>query len=88
VSVDLLMDSELEHQGATRSNTDVFEDIDVVYQFTVGYSRDSNGRSLFLEGRYMQGMTTISDASRSTAADIYVAEFKSTGLRLVAGVLF
>ena len=36
----------------------------------------------------MQGMTTISAASRSTAADVYVAEFKSTGLRLVAGVLF
>jgi hypothetical protein len=88
LSVDLLMDSELEHQGATRSNADVFEDVDIVYQFIVGYLRDSTRRALFFEGRYMQGMTTISDAGRNTAADTYVAEFKSTGLRLVAGVLF
>jgi hypothetical protein len=88
LSVDLLADSKVEHEGATRSNTDVFKDMDFVYQFTVGYQRESGRRGLFLEGRYMQGMTTILDTNASTAGDAYVAEFKSSGLRLVAGVLF
>ena len=88
LSVDFLLESELHHEGATRDNRDVFEDVDFVYQFTLGYLRDSAGLSLFLEGRYMQGMSTIANANGSTGADIYVSDFKSNGLRLVAGVLF
>ena len=88
LSVDLLLDSKLEHEGATRDNTGVFKDLDLVYQFTAGYRRDSGGRPMFLEARYAQGMTTLSSANKATAGDIYVAEFKSNGLRLVAGVLF
>ena len=88
LSVDFLLDSELHHEGATRDNRDVFEDVDFVYQFTLGYLRDSASRSFFLEGRYMQGMATIANSNGGTGADIYVSDFKSNGLRLVAGVLF
>jgi hypothetical protein len=87
LSVDLLLDSELEYEGTTRDNTEVFEDVDFVYQFTVGYMRDGWGRTLFLEGRYMQGMSTITD-DEGAAEEVEVAGVKSNGLRLVAGVLF
>lgn len=88
LSVDVLLDSKLEHEGATRDNSEVFEDTDFVYQFLAGYRRDSGGLTLFMEARYAQGMVTLSKADRVAGGDIYVAEFKSNGLRLVAGVLF
>jgi hypothetical protein len=88
LSADLLLDSELEHEGATIDNMSVFDDVDFVYQFTAGYLYDSGGYSLFLEARYMQGITTIGNTNRSVVGDIYVADFKSNGLRLVAGILF
>ncbi len=87
-SIDLLLDSELEHEGATADNTDVFEDVDAVYQFSVGYTFDRGSRALFLEARYMQGLVNIGNTNESTVGDIYVAEFKSNGLRLVGGILF
>ena len=88
VSIDLLLDSELEHEGATIDNQSVFEDVDAVYQFTVGYLRPTGSRALFLEARYMQGLVTLGNTNESTVGDIYVAEFKSNGLRLVAGIVF
>jgi hypothetical protein len=88
LSVDVLLESRLEHEGASRDNKEIFEEIDYVYQFLFGYRRDSGSRALFMEARYAQGMTTISSTSGTTVGDIYVAEFKSNGLRLVAGVLF
>src|SRR5262245_7176208 len=66
LSVDLLLDSELEHEGATRDNTDVFEDVDLVYQFTVGYQHDFGGYGGFLEARYVQGMRTINSTNQTT----------------------
>lgn len=88
LSVDVLLDSELEHEGTTVDNKAVFEDVDLVYQFAFGYLHDFGGYGGFLEARYMQGMTTINKTNQSTAGNIYVADFKSNGLRLVAGVLF
>ena len=88
LSIDFLLDSELEHEGTTLDNSSVFDDVDLVYQFTVGYLHDFGGYGGFLEARYMQGMTTINNTNESTVGNIYVADFKSNGLRLVAGVLF
>jgi hypothetical protein len=88
VSIDLLLDSELEFQGATTDNSGVFDDVDLVYQFTVGYLHDFGGYAGFLEARYMQGISTINNTNQTTLGNIYVADFKSNGLRLVAGVLF
>ncbi len=88
VSLDMLLDSELEHEGATVDNTDAFEDIDAVYQFTAGYLRDSGSFSLFLEARYMQGIRTITSMNEGLIANVNVPDVKSNGLRLVAGILF
>lgn len=87
-SVDLLLDSELEHEGTTVDNADGFKDVDVTYQFVVGYLYDRGGYALFLDARYIQGLTSIDDTGGSRVADIYVADFKSNGLRLVGGILF
>jgi hypothetical protein len=87
-SIDLLLDSELEHEGVTADNKNVFKDVDAVYQFVVGYLHDRGSYALFLEARYMQGVVTIGNTNESMVGDIYVAEFKSNGLRLVGGILF
>ena len=88
VSLDMLLDSELEHEGATVDNKNAFDEIDVVYQFTAGYLHDVGSHSLFVEARYMQGISTIGNTNQSTVGDIYVADFKSNGIRLVAGFYF
>jgi hypothetical protein len=54
----------------------------------VGYLHDRGSYALFLEARYMQGVVTIGNTNESMVGDIYVAEFKSNGLRLVGGILF
>ena len=88
ISVDLLLDSELEHEGATVDNKSAFDEIDVVYQFTAGYLHGVGSHSLFVEARYLQGISTIGNTNQSTVGDIYVADFKSNGIRLVAGFYF
>jgi hypothetical protein len=88
LSVDVLLDSEREVEGSITDNSGGFDDVDLVYQFTVGYRHDFGGYGGFLEARYMQGMTTISKGQNLDPGFIDVAEFKSNGLRLVAGVLF
>ena len=88
VSLDILLDSELEHEGATADNTDAFEDIDAVYQFTAGYLHERGSFSLFLEARYMQGIGTITSTSEGLIGNVQMPDIKSNGLRLVAGILF
>ena len=88
VSVDLLLDSELEFEGATVDNKSAFDDMDIVYQFTAGYLQELGSHALFIEARYLQGITTIGETNQSTVGDIYVADFKSNGVRLVAGFYF
>jgi hypothetical protein len=88
VSVDLLLDSEVEHDGTTVDNSGVFDDIDVVSYFTVGYLIPSKRFTTFIEGRYVQGLVNINSGNQTAVGDMYVADFKSTGIALVAGVLF
>jgi len=87
-SVDALLTSHLEHAGVKVDNKSFFDDLDAVYQFSVGYMHPTGKHSLFLEARYMQGLVNLNKSSRTTTGDIYVADFKSNGLRLVAGFLF
>lgn len=86
LSLDFLLESEVENRGATVDNRDAFDDIDLVYQFTAGYLGDRGGYSWFLEARYLQGMTSISDSDALGGTD--AGDFKSTGLRFVGGLLF
>ncbi len=88
ISIDLLLDSELEHEGVTADNKSAFDDVDIVYQFAAGYLRGIGDHSWFLEARYLQGITTIANTNQSTVGEIYVADFKSNGLMLVAGFMF
>ena len=88
LSLDFLLDSELEHDGATADNSSVFEDIDATYQFTAGYLHELERMTTFVELRYLQGLVVIGNTNQSLAGDVYVADFKSNGLRLVAGMLF
>ena len=88
LSLDFLLDSELEHDGATVDNSSVFDDIDITYQFTVGYLHELKRMTGFVELRYLQGLVVIGNTNQSLAGDLYVSDFKSNGLRLVAGMLF
>jgi hypothetical protein len=88
ISLDLLLDSTIEHDGVESDNKAFFEDTDVVYQFAAGYMHSWGKRTWFLEARYMQGLTSINSSARTTAGDVYVADFKSIGARFVAGIIF
>lgn len=88
LSLDFLLDSELEHDGATADNSSVFADIDATYQFAAGYMHALERMTTFVELRYLQGLVVIGNTDQSLAGDVYVADFKSNGLRLVAGMLF
>lgn len=88
LSLDILLESELEHRGATDDNKDAFDEIDAVYQFTAGYLHDTGSVSLFLEARYRQGIRTITRENEGVISDVYVPDVKSNGLGLVAGILF
>ncbi|HET6462231.1 MAG TPA: outer membrane beta-barrel protein, partial [Candidatus Krumholzibacteria bacterium] len=88
VSVDILLESNLEHDGATIDNKDGFDDVDWVYQFTAGYLHDMGSHSLFLEARYLQGIRSIASSVAGASADVFVQDVKSNGLRLVAGFMF
>ncbi len=87
VSLDFLLDSEVEREGTTVDNSDVFDDVDVVSQFTVGYLIPSKRITTFIEGRYLQGLVNINSVNQTAVGDIYVANFKSTGFKLVVGFL-
>src|SRR5262245_23648498 len=88
LSVDILLDSEVEFEGASVDNKDFFDDVDGVYQFLAGYMHPAGSHSWFVEARYLQGMANINSVDNTTAGGVYVADFKSNGLRLVAGFLF
>lgn len=88
VSMDVLLNSEVEHEGTKVDNSDIFDDLDLVSQFTVGYLFPSERFTTFIEGRYIQGLVNINSVNQTAVGDIYVADFKSNGFKLVAGVLF
>jgi Outer membrane protein beta-barrel domain len=88
LSLDILLDSKVEHEGVSVNNKDFFDRADGVYQFLAGYMHSAGTHSWFVEARYLQGMANINSSEKTTAGDFYVADFKSNGLRLVAGFLF
>lgn len=84
----LLTSASLEHQSSELDIKDKFLDFDVVCFFNVGYKIPIGSPTLFIELRYLQGLLNIYSDDQSNDSDIYIANFKSTGLKLSTGITY
>ena len=84
----LLSSANLEHNSNDTDIKDKFLDYNVVSFFNVGYKIPLGSPTLFIELRYLQGLVNIYSGDKEYDAEIYIANFKSTGLRLSTGIMF
>jgi len=87
-SFQLLTSANLEFESTDTDIKDKFLDYDVVCFFNAGYKIPVGVPNIFIELRYLQGLISIYSGNEENASDIYIANFKSTGLKLLAGVMF
>ena len=87
-SFQLLSSANLE-QGSTEIDIkDKFLDYDIVGFFNVGYKIPVGSPTLFIELRYLQGLLSIYSGNAENNSETYIANFKSSGLRLSMGIMF
>ena len=87
-SFQLLSSANLE-QGSTEIDIkDKFLDYDIVGFFNVGYKIPVGSPTLFIELRYLQGLLSIYSGNTENNSETYIANFKSSGLRLSMGIMF
>jgi len=84
----LLSGANLEHDSNDNDIKDKFLDYNIVSFFNVGYKIPIGSPTLFIEFRYLQGLVNIYSGEAANDSEIYIANFKSTGLRLSTGILF
>ena len=88
MSFQLLSSANLE-QGSTEIDIkDKFLDYDIVGFFNVGYKIPVGSPTLFIELRYLQGLLSIYSGNTENNSETYIANFKSSGLRLSMGIMF
>lgn len=87
VSAQLLSSANLEYESQEKDIKDKFLDYDALAFFNIGYKIPIGGPSLFLELRYIQGIINIRSEESESDTEIYLSNFKSTGLRLSTGIL-
>jgi hypothetical protein len=84
----LLSSANLEHESTDIDIKDKFLDYNIVSFFNVGYKIPLGSPTLFIELRYLQGLVNIYSGDQDYNSEIYIANFKSTGLRLSTGIMF
>lgn len=87
VSAQLLSSANLEYESQKKDIKDKFLDYDALAFFNIGYKIPIGGPSLFVELRYIQGLINIRSEESESDTEIYLSNFKSTGLRLSTGIL-
>lgn len=87
VSAQLLSSAYLEYESQGKDIKDKFLDYDVLAFFNIGYKIPIGGPSLFIELRYIQGLINIRSEESESDTEIYLSNFKSTGIRLSTGIL-
>lgn len=88
LSFQLLSSANLVHESTNIDIKDKFLDYDVIGFFNVGYKIPLGSPTLFIELRYLQGMVSIYSGDSEVNEEVYIANFKSKGLKLIAGVMF
>ena len=87
-SFQLLTSANLDYESTNTDIKDEFLDYDVVGFFNVGYKIPIGSPTLFIELRYLQGLLSIYSGDAQYNSEIYIANFKSSGLRLSMGIMF
>lgn len=87
VSAQLLSSANLEYESKEEDIKDKFINYDALAFFNIGYKIPIGGPSLFIELRYIQGLINIRSDESESDTEIYLSNFKSTGLRLSTGIL-
>lgn len=87
VSAQLLSSASLEFESEETDVKDAFINYDALAFFNIGYKIPIGGPSLFIELRYIQGLINIRSEESESDTEIYLSNFKSTGLRLSTGIL-
>jgi len=88
INYQILTSAELEHQSSITDIKEKFLNYDVVSFFSVGYKIPIGAPYLFIDLRYLQGLVNIYSDDREDNTAIYIANFKSTGLKLSMGITF
>ena len=87
VSFQVLSSATMEFQSEETDVKEQFLDYDALAFFNVGYKIPIGGPALFFELRYIQGLINIRSDENESDTEIYLANFKSTGLRLSTGIM-
>ena len=87
VSAQILSSANLEYESQEKDIKDKFINYDVLAFFNIGYKIPIGGPSLFIELRYIQGLINIRSEESEADTEIYLSNFKSTGLRLSTGIM-
>lgn len=87
LSAQLLSSAKLEYESQEKDIKDKFINYDALAFFNIGYKIPIGGPSLFVELRYIQGLINIRSDENKLDTEIYLSNFKSTGLRLSTGIL-
>ena len=87
VSVQLLSSASLEFESKEKDIKDQFKNYDAIAFFNLGYKIPIGGPELFIELRYIQGLINIRSEESNADTEIYLSDFKSTGLRLSTGIM-
>jgi len=88
VSFQLLSSASLTFQSNEKDIKDKFLDYDAVAFFNVGYKIPIGAPTLFIELRYIQGLVNIYTGESEVSSEIYISNYKSTGLKLTTGIMF
>lgn len=87
LSFQLLTSAKLEYESSEADIKDKLLNYDLVSFFNVGYKIPVGVPTIFIELRYIQGLVNINDSGDQSSED-YLSNFKSTGLKLAAGIMF
>ena len=87
VSFQLLNSATLTFESTEKDIKDKFLNYDAVAFFNVGYRIPIGGPNLFIELRYIQGLVNIYAGEAEVSPEIYISNYKSTGLKLTTGIM-
>jgi hypothetical protein len=87
VSAQILSSANLEYESQEKDIKDKFINYDAIAFFNIGYKIPIGGPSLFIELRYIQGLINIRSDESEGDTEIYLSNFKSSGLRLSTGIM-
>jgi hypothetical protein len=87
VSFQLLSSAKVTFESTEKDIKDKFLNYDAVAFFNVGYKIPIGGPNLFVELRYIQGLVNIYNGEAEVSTDIYISNYKSSGLKLTTGIM-